>query len=358
MRVIQWLRIGTFVAAIVLPLATMRDPSAALAHEQRARVARPQLAVAGSRYPDEFDAYFRDSFGWRSQLIRWHNTFKFRFLAQSPVTNVIVGRKGWLFYAGEGDGVDIRDFSGRWAHTTAMVDRWLTEQEQRRIFYQRQGARYLIALVPNKQTVYPDYVPLRYGPHAPGVFDSVMRERAARFPELDILDLRPVLATRREPPPFYKGDSHWNANGAFLAATAITDHLRQVLPNTGTLRRADYSITTRPIDTGDLVRMLGLDIALDDVAYDYQRLTPGVENVQNEDLHRRWRQKDRALPTAVLLGDSFGGELAPRLADAFSSLHYYYSMRGGFDPNLVSQDSADTVILLLVERYLPHLETQ
>jgi hypothetical protein len=91
MRVIQWLRIGTFVAAIVLPLATMRDPSAALAHEQRARVARPQLAVAGSRYPDEFDAYFRDSFGWRSQLIRWHNTFKFRFLAQSPVTNVIDG---------------------------------------------------------------------------------------------------------------------------------------------------------------------------------------------------------------------------------------------------------------------------
>jgi hypothetical protein len=33
-------------------------------------------------------------------------------------------------------------------------------------------------------------------------------------------------------------------------------------------------------------------------------------------------------------------------------------MRGGFDPNLVSQDSAETVILLLVERYLPHLETQ
>jgi alginate O-acetyltransferase complex protein AlgJ len=356
MRAVHILRVGAFAAAIAVPLITMRGSPDALAHEQRARVARPQLTVAGTRYPEEFDAYFRDSFGWRDSLIRWHHLLKFHYLGQSPTPNVIVGRNGWLFYAGEKDGVDIRDFSGRWPHTRALVNRWLAQQEQRRVAYERNGARYVIALVPNKQTIYPEHVPWRYGPHAPGVFDTVMRQ-ASRFPGLDIVDLRPVLAGHRDPAVFYKGDSHWNTNGAFFAAAAITDRLRRSLPGVGTLRPDDYAIAPQPHDTGDLVRMLGLDVALDDTLYAYRRLTPGAVNIQNEDLHRRWEQKDAARPTALLVGDSFGAELAPRLADAFSTLHYYYSMRGGFDAQLVPRERPDVVILVLVERYLVHLET-
>lgn len=345
-----------FLAALALPLVTMSE-TGALSGEQRARVARPALSVAAEKYPEQFDTYFQDNFGFRPTLIRWHHLFKFWYLSQSPVPNVIIGRDRWLFYAGLGDGIDIRDFSGRWPHSDSQIDAWLAAQEVRREAYARHGAVYLIAIAPNKHSVYPEDVPRQYGPQAPGVLDSLLK-RAARHPRLQLLDLRPALIARRDAPAYYRADSHWNTHGAFFAAQAILDALRPTIPTIGGLRPTDYGVTSRAIDSGDLVNMLGLGLGVDDHAYSYERRTPGAIPVQSEDLHRTWEQADRHLPSAVLLGDSFGGELAPRLADGFSKLHYYYSMRGGFNPELIPRERPDVVVLLLVERYLGFLESQ
>jgi hypothetical protein len=128
MRAIPLLRIGIVLVLLIWPLATMRGAGPALPHEQRTRVARPSLRE-GTRFPDQFDAYFRDNFGWRDRVIRWHHLFKYRALGQSPVSDVIVGRDGWLFYSNPSDGLDIRNFSGHWPHDAGEVDGWLRGQE-------------------------------------------------------------------------------------------------------------------------------------------------------------------------------------------------------------------------------------
>jgi SGNH hydrolase-like domain, acetyltransferase AlgX len=246
----------------------------------------------------------------------------------------------------------------------ASVDGWLQHQDQRRIEYAHDGARYIVAIAPNKQTMYPDKVPRRYGPHASGVLDFLMT-RARYFPELDVLDLRPVLKAHADEQLFRRADSHWNANGAFYAAQAILNRLRASLPNVGTLRHEDYAVTRTPIEYGDLANMLGMRIGFADDAYKFERRSPpsAVEMTQaaggnSEQLHRVFEQPDPKLPRAILLGDSFGGVLAPRLADGFSRLHYYYSARAGYDPKLVPREHPDVVVLLLVERYLGSLATQ
>jgi hypothetical protein len=124
------------------------------------------------------------------------------------------------------------------------------------------------------------------------------------------------------------------------------------------LREEDYTIQTVPLDSGELVRMLALDIKVPDQIFAYRRRTPGARQIRNEHLHRVWEQPDPRLPRAVMLGDSFGDALAPLLADSFSRLYYYVASQGGPDPSIVRNEKPDVVILIQVERYLGQLGIQ
>ena len=365
MRAIQLVRLSAFAAAMILPLLMMRGVEETLSNEQRTRAPRPSLSAAGSQYPEQFDAYFRDHFGGRDRLIRWHNLFKFRVFRQSPVRRVLLGRNGWLFYTGVEDGVDIRDFAGTWPYRPSDLNAWLRHVNNRVRQYARLGARYLVVIAPNKQSVYPELVPAQYGPHAPGLTKAFL-ERARFYPGVEIVDLEPALRRHRDAQLYFRGDSHWNAQGAFYAAQAITDRLRQSFPTVGVLREEDYTRQTRPIESGDLVRMLALDVKVSDRDFQYLRRTPVARNIRDDTngLHRIWVQPDhQQLPKAVLFGDWYGGALAPFLADAFSHLHYYRSLRGlssdGMpDLNIVRNEKPDVVILVAVERYLPAVGVQ
>ena len=92
------------------------------------------------------------------------------------------------------------------------------------------------------------------------------------------MDLEPALRQHRDTQLYFRGDSHWNAQGAFYAAQAITNRLRQRVPTVGVLRREDYTLQTRPIEGGDLVRMLALDVKVSDQDFQYLRRTPAARN--------------------------------------------------------------------------------
>lgn len=355
MRAIAALRIGLFLLAIVGPLAMMGRGEAAL-HEQRDLAPLPDLRAAGSRYPDQFDAYFRDHFGWRDRLIRWYNLLRFRWLREAPVGRVIVGSDGWFFYSNPADGIDIRNFAGRWPHTAVDVDTWLQRQDDREREYARVGARYLIVIAPDKQSIYPEHVPYRYGPHAPGVLDELLG-RLRWHRRLQVLDLRPVLRPHADAPIYLKGDSHWNARGAFLAAQAITDALRPALPSIGRVRTEDYDLTATPATGGDLVDMIALGISSREDVFHYTRKTAAGRVVTDGPGNTLWRG-NAGLPTAVLLGDSFGVGLEWVLCDVFSRLHYDMTTVNGPDPTLVARERPDVVVLILVERNLPRLRDQ
>ena len=355
MRALAVFRIGLFAAAMILPLAAMDRGASALEHEQRSRTPFPEPAVARARFPEQFDAYFRDRFGGRDLLIRWHHLFKFHVFRESPVPSVIVGSDGWLFYSAPPHEVDFRNFSGRWPHDEHQVEAWLTAEDARAAAYAAVGARYAIAVAPDKQSVYDQFVPARFGPPAPGVVSELSR-LAAGHPRLQVFDLTPVLRQHRDAAPLYfKGDTHWNARGAFLAAQAITDGLRERLPSVGTIREADYVLRDAGPPICDLLNIVALGLRPTDRALAYDRRVPASRQTLDNDYDKAWEQPGSTLPRAVLIGDSFGVALAPILADAFSRLRFRASSLGGPDPDLVRRERPDVVVLITVERYLPKM---
>lgn len=358
MRALRALRIAGFLALIALPLVGMTRSRGDLTNEKRHRAARPVLTAATWRaYPDAFDAYFRDAFGFREQLIHWHNLLAIKELRESPVHNVIIGGSGRLFYGGFGDGIDLSDFAGRVPVAPAELDRWIAHQEARRAQYAALGARYLIVLVPNKQTVYPEDVPLRYGPHRPGVLDALVA-RLRGHTDLDVLDLRPILKAHRDEPDYYNTDTHWNPNGAWWGAHAITEHLHPWLPTLPVLRREDYDIHRTPGASGDLAQMLAMTGDFDDTGWVFDRHGGAPKPSVWDGLHYISDQPGSTAPRVLVLGDSFGIELAAMLSPAFSHLHYYYSARAGYDAALPAKERPNVVILVLVERYLRMLADQ
>jgi alginate O-acetyltransferase complex protein AlgJ len=359
MRATTYLRILGFVALITLPLARSHWGGGALTDEKRDRAPLPRLSLATLRtYPEKFDAYFRDRFGFREELIHWHSVLAIKHLRESPVPNVIVGGSGRLFYAGYNDGVDIKDFAGNYPIRSSDVDAYLAHLLARRDQYAARGARFVVVLVPNKQTVYPEDVPARFGPHRPGLFDAVVARLRSR-PDLDVIDLRPVLRAHRDEPVFYNTDTHWNLNGAFWASQALVDYLRRWYPALEPFERDHYRVTRRDGYAGDMVHMLSLPDTFDDATWEYARRAPLHKRVLEEGLlHRVYERADARLPRVVLLGDSFGINWSPLLSDAFARLHYYYAARAGYDARLVEAEKPDVVILEVVERYLPNLASQ
>lgn len=160
---------------------------------------------------------------------------------------------------------------------------------------------------------------------------------------------------RRAGRSYYKGDTHWNARGAFTAASAIADRLRRDLPSVGVIRESEYVVEEAVRDVGDLTNMMGLGLPANDSLFVFRRRSDGAREIKSDALHRVFEQPGSGLPKAVLLGDSFGEALAPLLADAFSRLHYYRSSTGGPNPALIVEEAPDVVILISAERYLPHL---
>jgi alginate O-acetyltransferase complex protein AlgJ len=103
-----------------------------------------------------FESYYNDHFGFREVLIdRYQREMRKRF-GQSGVPKVIGGKEGWYFYAGDDL---LKDFRGLTPLKGQQLDAWIMDFVRKRDWLAEQGIRYLFVVVPNKQTIYPEYLP-------------------------------------------------------------------------------------------------------------------------------------------------------------------------------------------------------
>lgn len=159
---------------------------------------------------------------------------------------VLVGRDGWLFSREEYATVADADAAiAVWADRIALVRDELAEH----------GATLVVALVPSKASVLPDYVPAPLPSAAATRYDALLAALAAR--DVPTTDLRPTLS--REPDAFLRTDTHWSPSGAAAAALRIAEAVRSEAPFEaldGTAYRTEHDPATERY--GDLTTFLDL----------------------------------------------------------------------------------------------------
>lgn len=359
---IEWAVIFAFLVALVLPLADMYfgiDTSAPLSEKRRLAAFPPfskNLEVI-KEYPGHFDAWFKDQFGFRNLLVRANSLARVHLLGVSPNEDVIVGRKDWLFLAGDRAMLSYRA-------TNPLADdilaRWKAALETARAYGERSGAKFLFVMIPQKHMIYGENLPywLRRS-HAQGPTEQLIDYLKAHS-TIDVLYPLDYLMEHKEEPLYYSRDSHWSAYGSFRAYERIMHTLGEQFDGLAPLPMSDFHKVTRERST-DLMGMLGnaiLGLETSDVLVrnplwkaryvnaSYFRDVAGLGR------HSRATVCASGAPIkAAVFHDSFGWAIRPYLAEHFERAVFIGSNWARLEmTKVLDQEKPDLVLFLISER--------
>ena len=334
--------LGVFLLMCLWPLAGMAiaGPSGAAANEKLAPL--PALTKGGAFNTDflnDTGDFFADHFASRQELITLNAKLEAAIFGESASEDVILGRDGWLFYKSTLD-----DYQGQ---------NLLSEREIRSAarclalvqeYAQAQNASFLFTVAPNKNTLYPEYMPDRYlRSDTPGnaerLYDALRQEG------VQYVDLK--AAFRAEDRTLYQRlDSHWSNLGAALAHDAILDALGK---NAARLYAPEQFIAAQDHEP-DLYPMLYPAGTEKDVQlypewawhFSYDKPIRSVED------HIIRTICENASGTLLMFRDSFGNMLYPFMAESYGAACFSRAMP--YELSLLETEHADTLVIEIVER--------
>lgn len=288
-----------------------------------------------------------------------------------------VGKDGWMF-----NNYDhcLDNHRGFLPLVEAEIKLLNDSFSKRRDFIQSLGGRYIIVVAPDKHSVYPEFLPDSLKPltgySTRKHFLEIMTNAG-----IESLDLTPALlaakGVERPEGTLYLYDrlgSHWSFPGAYVAALATAQKLREYFPdlpaiaNPASVWRSQepLDVSLEPIQGGDrlLVDWSPLGRFIKQTSWNVHFKNENEFEMKFMDEYSKrtatfpclvFETKDKSLPTGIIFGDSFGAFLAPYLAKYFSKLIFIgqsdnYGMR--FDKELIAAERPDIVLNIFVERRL------
>jgi hypothetical protein len=337
------------------------------------------VPVYDGAYADLFPAIDRwcsDHFAFRRPVIGLNALLQMELLHRSILPQVVIrGHQHWLFYGNDHVYADLQRAAPM---PPAQVDQVENRVLDLADWCRAEGVACEVVIVPNKETVYPEYLPAHLRPPdgVPSRLDQFVA-RMSTHPEVALLDLRSALAGGKSWQRLYhRSDTHWNDCGAYVAAQAIGADLHarfgypQVLP-----ARDGLGVAYAPGLGGDLTNLLGLGGRIDApddrswwvIAEDRATVampvppravavapspaaqaSPGI-------VVQEYAVADPRLPRAFIMHDSFlEADHMPFLREAFSHsvFHHKDALVYRFDPAAIRAARPDVVILEFVERYV------
>ena len=127
--------------------------------------------------------YYRDHLPFREQLIGLYaRVNRALFDRDSSVTTVAFGKDGWFFHNNVNDGDPIATYRGEDTLTTDELRQIVSNLRRTRDNLKAQGIEFALFIAPNKERVYSEYMPDRYGAPAENTPPSSWWISCARIP--------------------------------------------------------------------------------------------------------------------------------------------------------------------------------
>ncbi len=292
------------------------------------------------------NTYVADHFGFRSTFIRVHNWLKLRGFRTPPNDLVVLGKNGWLFWAGQSQLPLTRNVK---PFLRENIDRLTTVYGRTQAWMDRRGITFMIVIPPDPATVYsemlPDWLKPAPGPTRREVFIS----RVNAFMHYPVLDLAPALKeARSQHPTYHATDSHWNRWGAFVSLNLVMKQLRQRRPEIA-WEPERYSFDPVPAQGLDLARSMGLS----DLYSDFKFTKPEPLYVRTDERDARNFTTICATcqdKTILMVRDSFGKNMRPYISNTFRKAVYVWDNVIPFAR--INAEKADIVLFEFVERKL------
>jgi len=297
-------------------------------------------------------------FGGRRELIQLFNTA--RLAAGDRLFNLgIIGSDGWIFYSGE---QSILDYEHRARLTQAELQHLQQELDRLDADLHQQSRILLVAIPPNKSTVYAQYMPREIPVfRAASRLDDFLAYMKAHG-QAHILDLRSALITASQSEDvYYKTDTHWNDTGAYIAYSEIMQTLAADYPVLQPHPLADFRRSYAE-ETRDLPRLMGMPQVMEGSWHLLPTLRSEGRTRSVPLSERRALQftinPNPALPSLLIFHDSFYYVgLARFMEPHFSRITAVPNTDdlGIWSTDWIETQRPDIVIIEVTERYLDTL---
>jgi len=275
----------------------------------------------------------------------------------SPVPDkVIIGLDGWLFYAAEG-ALDSYRCNNLFTERDLIMIKM--SMEARNNWLKERGIEYYLVFVPEKQTIYPEFMPRsikRQGKYSK--LDQVVYY-LRNYSNVKVVDLREGLSRHKRKRRLYdKLGTHWNDYGAFIGYRQLIKQIAKKFSMIHPFEETDFYIKYETAKGINLASHLGAQKSffVEDMIklvfkgkrrfqllegnLERERFTPFVlTQIRNENL-----------PRLVMFRDSYATQMIPFLSEHFSHSVYMWSF--ALHGDIIEREKPDIVINEIEERYL------
>ena len=129
-------------------------------HEKRELASKPALTWTGLRdFPQDYENYVNDNLPFRNQLIKTEKHVESATVSLQSTEKVLVGKDGWLYYIDSADGDPVASYKGRDVLTEEQLAGIKSNVEETAKNMKAEGRTFVIMIVPNKERMYPEYLP-------------------------------------------------------------------------------------------------------------------------------------------------------------------------------------------------------
>jgi len=330
--------------------------------ENRTLSKKPVLTLTDlGQFPQAYQRYYNDHFGFRSILIQTFNRFKVAAFRISANPYTMLGLDGWLYQDRESDNRDVIDYQlGRYPFDSQELQRWVNVLQQRRDWLKRQNCDYLFVIAPDKASIYPEFLPNRIRTHLkPNRLDQLAKTLQG-MDDPFLLDLRPAFReAKRLGLTYQKTDTHWNDLGGYVAYREIIRRLSHRFPRLTPLPLGRFRREVVQKPGGDLAVLLAMSDHFRDVYTTLIPLQPRKSSKINLPPFPRelvtWSGSefpDPKLPRAVMLRDSYAHQLLDLMSESFSRIVFVWDHAKRFYPEIVRQERPQILIEEMGERFL------
>jgi hypothetical protein len=307
----------------------------------------------------QFDAWFKDSTGFREQLLMLYNVtvnnkslgIQIRYTEGQYV--YLIGEQGHHFFA-DVKGRSIPKFQGKQFLSDEQLQNMAVKLEEIKIYLDNKGIPFVVMFCVDKESIYPELYPesIKRSPEPIqlDVITSYLQENTS----VDVFNIRQALLNKKNDYLLYalsSGDlTHYNEIGAFFSYCELMKHINNYFPNIVPYELEDIEITY------DLIKIPHVSLKMKKLYKNHD-----ISFFDDVDLIRPFTWENMAyenmlpdLPVILFLRDSYAAEqyIGKYLAQHFSRAIFIHYINIGNIKEYIDKYNPDIVVFESVERGL------
>lgn len=292
----------------------------------------------------KFKNYYLQNFGLKTVLVNNYIKLKTNYLNENPIPNrTLKGKDGWHFLGNENNNVLNNSF-GNDVFKTQELNNTVNYLVTINNYFKSQNIAFYFVIAPDKNNIYQEFLPYKLKQNATKL--DVLKKEIKKKSNLTVIDLtQPLLNNKSLKQLYFKTDTHWNFDGAFIGYNYTIDVINKDY-NIEKTKIQDYKIEQENYTEGDLIKMINQVKAETYNKYTKIKKTQ-VKEIYSEKNKMRFKNETKQYKM-LQFRDSFANYWYSFFNESFAET--LYLKKYTFTKAEIESFKPDIVILEIVER--------